>query len=145
MRPARLWSCACLLIVAGFESRLGAARVISQDVPVPGGVAALAHALAIDPVPDRGRFLSETTRLLYETAEIRDPAARSFLQAVRQSSKRGVPLALVIPPAGSPPAASDLVPIPLGADIWSDAIFRRRVPRDELVLTILADLSLIHI
>jgi len=139
MRPARLWSCACLLIVAGFESRLGAARVISQDVPVPGGVAALAHALAIDPVPDRGRFLSETTRLLYETAEIRDPAARSFLQAVRQSSKRGVPLALVIPPTGSPPAASDLVPIPLGADIWSDAIFRRRVPRDELVLTILAD------
>src|SRR6516165_3900209 len=135
MRPAPMWACACLLIVAGFEPRLGAARVISQDTPVPGGVAALAHALAIDPVPDRGRFLSETTRLLYETAEIRDPAARSFLQALRQSSKRGMPMA--IHSAGSPIARSDLVPVPLSADIWSDVIFRRRVPRDELVLAIL--------
>jgi hypothetical protein len=132
-----MWSCACLLIVAAFESHPDAARAVSQDIPVPGGVAALAHSLAIDPVPDRGRFLSETTRLLYEAAELRDPAARTFLQAVRQSSKRGVPMA--IQSAGSPPAASDLVPVPLSADIWSDAIFRRRVSRDDLVLTILAD------
>src|SRR5262249_49401658 len=34
---------------------------------------------------------------------------------------------------------ADLVPVPLNADLWSDAIFRRRVAREDLVLTILAD------
>ena len=33
-----------------------AAPGVSEDVPVPGGTAALAKALEIDPVPDRARF-----------------------------------------------------------------------------------------
>ena len=33
-----------------------AAPSVSEDVPVPGGTAALAKALEIDPVPDRARF-----------------------------------------------------------------------------------------
>src|SRR5262245_53401565 len=51
--------CLCLTIVAAFPLPLAAAVVVSQDVPVPGGTAALAKALAIDPPPDRGRFMFE--------------------------------------------------------------------------------------
>src|SRR4030095_7773507 len=57
----------CLTIVAVFELPLAAAVVVSQDVPVPGGTAALARALAIEPAPDRGRFMFEITRLVYDT------------------------------------------------------------------------------
>jgi hypothetical protein len=129
----RLSRCACLLIVTAFESHLAAA-VVGEDVPVPGGVAALAESLGIDPVPDRGRFMSEATRLLYETAEIRNHAAALFLQTVRQAAKNRMPVA-----TGRSASASSAIPVPLAADVWEDAIFRRRVPREELVLTILAD------
>src|SRR5205085_2759010 len=36
-------------------------------------------------------------------------------------------------------AGSDVIPVPLSADVWGDAIFHRRVARDELVMAILAD------
>jgi hypothetical protein len=126
--------CACTLIVAAFQLELAAATVTSDDVPVPGGVAALAHVLAIDPVPDRGRFMFEATRLVYETIEVRNPTAAAFLQAIRQPPK---------PRKGAQPKpveiGSELVPVPLTAEIWSDAIFHRRVAREELVTAILAD------
>src|SRR4029450_10095565 len=65
------FACACLLIVAAFHVELAAAASATEDVPVPGGVAALAHAVGIDPAPDRSRSMVEATRLVYETVEIR--------------------------------------------------------------------------
>ena len=103
---------------------------MSDDVPVPGGVAALARALAIDPVPDRGRFMFEATRLVYETTDLRNPTAAAFLQAIRQ------------PPKGRNAArpkpadvGSEVVPM----EIWGDAIFHKRVAREDVVTAILAD------
>ncbi len=107
--------------------------MVSDDVPLGGGTAAFAHALGIDPVPDRGRFLFEITRLVYDTPEGRRPGAEAFLQAVRQSpgrSRRDIE-------QDTRPA--ETVPVPLTADVWSSAIFHRKVAREDLILAIVAD------
>ena len=75
-------------LIACSAARLEAAAVSSEDVPLPGGTAALASALGIDPVPDRGRFLFEITRLIYDSAESRRPAAQAFLESLRLQGNR---------------------------------------------------------
>ena len=120
-------------IVAAFVL-LPAAAAVSDDVPLPGGTAALSRALGIDPVPDRSRFLFEITRLVYDTPEGRRPAADAFLQALRQSVPRGRREAAEIDTR-----PSEIVPVPLSAELWSSAIFHRKVPREELVTAIIAD------
>ena len=77
-RPRPAWT---LLVV--FLSVVAAARpafpaAVSEDVPVPGGTAALAQALGIETVPDRGRFVAEITRLLYNAPEGRKPSAEAI-------------------------------------------------------------------
>src|SRR6266567_7791542 len=121
-------------------SRLAAAEAAFQDLPVPGGTAALARTLGIDPVPDRARFIAEVTRLAYDL-EGRNPSAAAFLQAVRlkarASADKGRSAAQPSPSGDS--TTFDLVPVPLSAEIWSDAVFHRRVAPDELVTALLAD------
>ncbi|OLC50415.1 MAG: hypothetical protein AUH43_05135 [Acidobacteria bacterium 13_1_40CM_65_14] len=124
----------CITLVAAFQVRLAAAVVaVSQDVPVPGGTAALAHALAIDPVPDRGRFISELTRLVYDT-DARNPTAVAFLNSLRLPVARGKKMTLPFDHA-----TFDLVPVPLTAELWSNAVFRRKVAPEGLVMAIIAD------
>jgi len=100
-------------------------------VPVPGGTVAFAQALAIDPVPERGRFMFEITRLVHANPDIRNPAVAAFLQTMAISDRRGrhTPLA----PGG------DVVPVPLTAEVWSSAVFHRKVARDNLIAAIIAD------
>ncbi len=124
----------CTTIVAAFSVGLTAAVTVSEDVPVPGGTAAFARALGIDPAPDRGRFLAEISRLIYDNPEGHKPAVDAFLQSLRQKPARGK-----VPTVTLDPKLSELVPVPLTADVWSDAIFHRRVARDELVTAIVAD------
>jgi len=139
--------CACTLIVAAFPLPLAAATIV-EDAPVPGGVATIARALGIDPVPDRARFMHEVTRLVYETVDVRSPAVAAFLQNIRLRARvqgaSGLRLfddvvARAAAQAGMSRRADDLVPVPLTADAWGDVIFRRRVSRDDLVLMIIAD------
>jgi hypothetical protein len=122
-------------LISAFPARPAAAAVAVEDVPVPGGSEALARALGIDPAPDRGRFLYEITRLIYDNPEGRRPEADRFLQLLRQPVGRGKRAERPTPDR----ALTDLVPVPLSADVWSDAIFHRRVARDELVTAIIAD------
>jgi hypothetical protein len=110
---------------------------MSEDVPLPGGTAALAQALGIDPVPERGRFIYELTRLLYNTPEGRRSTADAYLLALRQSVARAA--ARGVPQIDTRP--SETVPVPLTADLWSSAIFKRTVTPRELVPAILADRS----
>ena len=127
-----------LLLVSLFAALLAcpvAAAVAVEDVPVPGGSAALARALGIDPAPDRGRFIYEITRLIYDNPEGRRGEADRFLQSLRQPTGRGKRESRPAPDR----TATDLIPVPLSADVWSDAIFHRRVARDELVLAIVSD------
>jgi hypothetical protein len=125
----------CLTIVAAFQLRPATAAV-SEDVPLPGGTAALAQSLGIDPVPDRGRFMYEVTRLLYNTPEGRRPSADSALLAMRQVQAR---VARGIPQIDTRPAEN--VPVPLSVDFWSNSIFRRRMTPRELIPAIVADRS----
>jgi len=121
-------------VVALLQLRAATAAVVSEDVPLPGGTAALARALSIDPVPDRGRFVYEVVRLLYNAPEGRKPAAEAFLLALHPpNGKARRPEAL----ADTRPA--ELVPVPMTADFWGSAIFHRRVPPRELITTIISD------
>ena len=123
----------CTTIVAVFQLHPAAAAAVSEDVPVPGGTVAFAQTLGIDPAPDRGRFVYEITRLLYNTPDGRKPSADAYLQAVHQAAARGRP------PMDTRPG--DLVPVPLTADLWSTAIFHRTVAPRDLVTAIVADRS----
>ena len=111
----------CLTIVAAFQARPAAAVAVVDDVPVPGGTVAVARVLGLDTVPDRGLFVAELTRLVDDVPRRTRLVVESVLQPLR----------------GQPSA--DVVPLPLGAEIWSDAVFRRRVAPADLLFTILAD------
>ena len=102
-------------------------------MPVPGGTVALAQALGIDPAPDRGRFVYEISRLLYNTPDGRKPSADAYLLAARQSQSRGRTLV--------DPRPGDVVPVPLTADLWSTAIFHHTVAPRDLVTAIITDRS----
>jgi hypothetical protein len=112
-------------------ARDAAAAAVSEDVPVPGGTVALAHALGIETAPDRGRFVYEISRLLYNAPEGRKPAAETYLVAARQAA------------AGNRPQldtrAGETVPIPLTVELWSTTIFHRTVPPREIVTAIITD------
>ena len=119
-RRSRRPLCCCYgLLGAGLPS--DAAAAASEDVPVPGGTAALAQALGIDPVPDRGRFVYEISRLLYNAPEGRRPSAEAYLLAARQALGRGRQNLDTRP--------GDLVPVPLTADLWSTRSFIARSRR----------------
>jgi hypothetical protein len=122
------------MIVTAFQGRLAAETPIVQDVPVPGGTAALAAALGIDPVPDRARFVSELTRLLFDIPEGRNAATNQRHHKLR--------MALASAPTGAERRSSgtaDRVPVPLTAAIWSDAVFHHPIADDGLLAAILGD------
>src|SRR5437762_384594 len=126
------------VMTAAFPVRAAAADTTYQDVPVPGGTAALGRALSIDPVPERARFVAEVTRLAYDL-EGRNPSTAAFLQAVRLKARGGEDKRRSRTPGDGETAASELVPVPLRPEIWNDAIFHRRVAPGDLVTTIVAD------
>ncbi|MES1255036.1 MAG: hypothetical protein ABUS56_05475 [Acidobacteriota bacterium] len=114
----------CALLLAAYPARPAAAAAVSEDVPVPGGRAAVAAVLGLDPVPDRARFVSEAARLLYGRFDRRAEDADALALALGR---------LPASPAG------ELVPVPLTAAVWSGAIFHHPVKPAELVLAILRD------
>jgi hypothetical protein len=123
----------CTTIVAVFQLHPAAAAAVSEDVPVPGGTVALAQALGIEPAPDRGRFIYEISRLLYNAPEGRRPSSDAYLSAARQAASRNRP------PLDTRPG--ELVPVPLTVELWSSAIFHRAVAPRELIAAIITDRS----
>jgi len=113
-----------------------AASVVSEDVPVPGGTAAFAQAFGIDPTPDRSRYVYEILRLLYNAPEGRRPIAEGYLQSLRQSLARTGSVRTF---TDRDNRTAEVVPIPLTVDLWSSAIFRRKVAPREVVAAIVAD------
>ena len=96
--------------------------VVTEDVPVPGGLAALAQALEIEPL-DRGLAIAQLSRLAFE------PDKFQRLIAHLESSRRAR--------IGAFP--TDVVPLPLSASIWSDVIFKRSIAREDLFAAVLSD------
>jgi hypothetical protein len=126
----------CLTIVAAFSVRLGAENVVTEDVPVPGGIAAIAEALGLPTTPDRARFIAEIARLAYPAAEgTQTTRAKAVLALGRNKGKDPVP---VVSP-------SDTVPIPLTVAFWSRAVFHRSIRPEEAVTAIISDPRSAHL
>ena len=64
---------------------------VSEDVPVPGGTAALAKALEIDPVPDRARFAAEVARIIYDDTKERRTDVRFEIPPAERLSRNDRP------------------------------------------------------
>jgi hypothetical protein len=118
----------------------GASAVVSEDVPVPGGTAALARAIGLDAVPDRARFAAELARVVYgESKEQRKDANSKFRRLIvyfermerpESASSRG--------DARSVEAPAERVPIPLPAVVWSE-VLRRPVAPARLFAAVMSD------
>jgi hypothetical protein len=118
----------------GAASAARAAENNSEDVPVAGGLAALAAIAEVNPVPDRARFVSELARVIYSAPSVgpysNEPIRRridAFFAEARQQ----------------PAASSDDqdVPVPLSAELWGKAVFHRQIDRRTVVGAILTDRS----
>src|SRR4051794_14341530 len=83
LRPAVAVVMLCASIVPAFSLRVAAATPsspVSEDVPIIGGTAALAVSLGLDAVPDRARFVTELTRIFYDTPEGKNATTDALLQ-----------------------------------------------------------------
>jgi hypothetical protein len=116
--------CALFLALCGAGLR---AEAVSEDVPVPGGIAALCQALGLDPIPARSRFLTDLVRVMYDRPVERgartdaiEPRFSRYLQT------------------NSLAQASGRVPVPLSAARWRD-ILDRPVTSGNAFSTILTD------
>ena len=138
---------------------------------MPGGLVAFTRMLGIDPIPDRGRFMYDVTRLIFDNDPQRSPerlalrfglgpnvvdarlkprdpfankrgvrsgdrGARGFGRAVDEDAARANDDGAR---GFSRATNDDLVPVPLTAEFWSDHVFHRKVPREELVAAIVSD------
>ena len=66
----------CLDDCSGISAASGRRDVFPRTCRCRAALAALAQSLGIDPVPDRGRFIYEITRILYNTPEGRRAVGR---------------------------------------------------------------------
>jgi hypothetical protein len=112
-----------------------AAETVSEDVPIAGGTAALAGLADVKPVPDRARFVAEIARVIYSQPTTgpysNEPIRRridAFFAAARKTRA-----------AETTPSGEQSIPIPLTADLWEQAVFKRQVDRRDLAGAILTD------
>jgi hypothetical protein len=113
---------------------------VSEDVPVPGGTAALAQAIGIEPVPDRARFAAELARIVYDdTKERRKVANSNFRRLIAYFDMVDRPeSALSRREAVRADSQIERVPIPLPAAVWS-AVLRRPVTPMRLFAVVMSD------
>jgi hypothetical protein len=124
----------CLTIVAAFQAHLATAGDVSQDVPVPGGTAAMAESLGLVSTPDPARFVAELARLTYPAAETTQTTRAKALNAWRSSRGKA-----------QESQAVDIVPIPLNVTVWSRAVFHKAVAPEDIVAAILSDPRSAHL
>ena len=116
---------AAAVLVAG-AVRVRSAPPPEQDVLVPGGIAAVARVLRIEPVPEPSRFIGEVTRLLYDVPLVKSASSE---QLIRRLSAH-----LAAAPRDA--AAADRVPMPLSAATWSQIL--RQPVTTETVFGVIA-------
>ena len=125
--PALIGLCLSFLISLPAPA-LGAGQNTTEDVPVRGGIAALAAAASVAPAPDRARAVAELARAVYswpQTGPYSNEAVRRRIATFFTDAALG--------------GTIETVPVPLSAAVWSQAIFRRPVSPETLVGAILAD------
>jgi hypothetical protein len=129
----------CLAVVPG--SAVFTSTGVSENVPVPGGIAALARALDID-APDRARCVAEVARIVYGDINHSrtDPASpyRRLLGHLAGATASGRDLTPVHAGRDLTPGR-DLVPIPLTAALWGRAVFKRLLTSQTVFAAIVSD------
>jgi hypothetical protein len=114
----------CSALVAVLQLPLSAAAPAAADVPVPAAALAFAASAGLTPDANPVQFLASLTRILYAQPEVKPAQIAAELRSASDA-----PVA----------AASVLVPVPLTADVWSRAVFRRTIAPADLVVAILED------
>jgi len=125
--------CGTMLVTAVAVPAFAAETTIAEDVPIAGGVAALAALAEVSPVPDRARFVAEVARVIYSSPSAgpySNESIRRRIDAFFADARRR--------PAGAHDDGA-FVPVPLSPALWSQAIFHRQVDRRDLVGAILVD------
>lgn len=120
---ASLWTAA----VVAFASLpvIAGEPPLADDLPVPGGIAAVASAAGALAAPDPERFASELPRLLYSRPDS-DNSLR--VDAVARVLSTSAP-------------AIERAPIPLGLAFWRDVVFHRPLTPERVIPAILSDRS----
>ena len=115
-----------------------AASPVSEDVPVPGGIASLAQAIGIDVVPDQARFAAELVRVLYEPQErmSADSKVRRFIAYLKTAERDELTSNRGVTSGARPPV--ERVPIPLPAAVWSE-VLRRPIASARLFGALMSD------
>jgi hypothetical protein len=108
---------------------LGAGQNGAEDVPVRGGVAALAAVASVTPAPDRARSVAELARAVYSWPQTGPYSNEAVRRRIASFFTDGAPGGGTI----------ETVPVPLSPAVWSQAIFRRPVSPETLVSAILTD------
>jgi hypothetical protein len=111
----------CITIVAAFPVQAAPADSVSEDVPVPGGIASAARSLGLPSVPDRPRFVAEVARLTHPAADTSSgedlvPIPLSASLWSRAVLHRQVPPAEIVPAILSDSRAAHLCYGLAGAD-----------------------------
>jgi hypothetical protein len=105
----------------------------AESVPIPGGLDGLARALDIAP-PDRARCAALIARLIYaDNRELRFLPDSKYRRMLSHFASFGAAR------SGAGAAAADLVPLPLPARVWSEAVFHRPIPPHELFAAVMSD------
>jgi hypothetical protein len=130
----------CVTIVAAFPAGSAAAPT-SEDIPIPVGTLALAQAVGIESPPDRARFVAEIARLTYEGTPRQRLEPASLLKRLEAhlAAVRDQRLAPEADGAAGARAPTDVVPIPLTAALWAEAVFGRAIPPADLFEAIMLD------
>lgn len=115
-----------MTFAATVQLQLSGAPAVSEDAPVPAPILALADSLHVDAARDPARFVSELIRLIHTRVETKEA---EIARTIRALGLRGA----------GPVSQAVLVPVPLSAEVWSRAVFRRSVPLNQLVQTIVLD------
>jgi hypothetical protein len=116
--------------IVAAETSVLAAQAAVEEVPVPGGIAALARALDIGAL-DRAQCLPQVVRAVYaDLDKIRADPESLYLRLLGHLDASA---------SGAEARTSDLIPVPLTAPQWSRAVFRRAVSRETLFRAIIAD------
>ena len=141
--PFRALLTAATLVVSHLVA--GASPVVSEDVPVAGGTAALAAAVGIDPVPDQARFVAEVVRLVYSDTKGRrksgDSAFKRLIAYLEKAEQLDADRAAALGRGERVRVEiqTDLVPVPLPAVVWSQSVLRRTVEPARLFTAVMSD------
>jgi hypothetical protein len=132
LSPGMALAVALACVPSASAAEPGAMAPMSEAL-LPGGITALLGAADIPDQPDPVTAMLAFVRVAHGFDSTPSARALQYLDAIErvQAASPGVP--------GRADAGSTVVPLPLSAEVWITAVFRRPIPFDRLATAILRD------